>query len=177
MTSSAGASAGSLIKVRYFIDTEYIDREQFVDLISLGMVAEDGREFYAVSTEFDPTHANTFVRDVVIPQLEPSQHPAWMSRVEMKDRLVQFVGSDEPRFWSYAAAPWDWMAIAQLFPVDERVPEGWLYTAYDILQLLELADVAVGDPRLPPPPPDVHHALADARWARELYRAAAQLLA
>lgn len=163
-------------RVKYFIDTEYIDREQIIDLISLGVVAEDGREFYAISTEFDPAHANTFVRTVVIPQLEPPQHPAWMSRAEMKDRLVEFVGADEPRFWSYAAAPWDWMAVAQLFPVAERVPDGWLYTAYDVLLPIEMAGVRVGDPRLPPPPPNVHHALADARWASELHRPATRLL-
>lgn len=162
--------------MQYFIDTEYIDREQFIDLISLGVVAEDGREFYAISTEFDPAHANDFVRTVVFPQLEPPQHPAWMSRAAMKDRIVQLVGADEPRFWSYAAAPWDWMALAQLFPVAERVPDGWLYTAYDVLQLIELAGVPMDDSRLPPAPADVHHALADARWARELHRAAAQLL-
>jgi hypothetical protein len=40
--------------VKYFIDTEYFDREQVIDLISLGVVAEDGREFYAISTEFEP---------------------------------------------------------------------------------------------------------------------------
>jgi hypothetical protein len=56
--------------------------------------------------------------------------------VDVTGRLVQFVGDDEPRFWSYAGAPWDWMAIAQLFPVAERVPDGWLYTGYDVLLLL-----------------------------------------
>lgn len=163
--------------MKYFIDTEFIDRERVLDLISLGVVADDGREFYAISTEFDPAHANTFVRDVVLPQLEPRDHPAWMSRTQMKDRLVEFIGSDEPRFWSFAGAPWDYMAIAQLFPLAERVPDGWLYTAYDVLLLIESAGVSGDDPRLPSAPPDVHHALADARWARELHEAATRLLA
>ena len=44
--------------MKYFIDTEFIDREHVLDLISLGVVAEGGREFYAISTEFDPAHAN-----------------------------------------------------------------------------------------------------------------------
>ena len=57
----------------------------------------------------------------------------------------------------------------------ERVPNGWLYTAWDVLLLIELAGVRVDDPRLPPPPPNVHHALADARWS-ELHRAATRLL-
>ena len=40
--------------MRYFYDTEFIDNGRIIDLISIGVVAEDGREFYAVSTEFDP---------------------------------------------------------------------------------------------------------------------------
>jgi hypothetical protein len=33
-----------------------------IDLVSIGVVAEDGREFYAVSTEFDPERAGWWVR-------------------------------------------------------------------------------------------------------------------
>lgn len=155
------------------MNTEYVDLEREIDLISLGIVAADGREFYAISTEFDPARANDFVRSVVLPLLEPPDHPAWMSRAEMKDALVKFVGAEVPRFWSWGAAPWDWMAMAQLFPVAERVPDGWRYTAYDVSLLVEAAGLAVHpvDPALPPLPPDVHHALADARWVRDVFQA------
>ena len=43
--------------MRYFYDTEFIDNGRIIDLISIGVVADDGREFYAVSTEFDPESA------------------------------------------------------------------------------------------------------------------------
>jgi len=159
--------------VDYFIDTEYIDLEREIDLISLGVVAADGREFYAVSTEFDASRANEFVRTVVLPLLEPADDPVWMSRARMKDELVKFIGNDVPRFWSWAGAPWDWMAMAQLFPVEERVPAGWRYTAYDVSQLAEDKGFGVSpvDRSLPQAPAKVHHALADARWARKLYEA------
>lgn len=48
--------------MKYFIDTEFIEgfhkplfgkRRHFIDLISIGIVAEDGRKFYAVSKDFD----------------------------------------------------------------------------------------------------------------------------
>jgi hypothetical protein len=39
--------------VKIFYDTEFIDDGRTIDLISIGMVAEDGREYYAVSSEFD----------------------------------------------------------------------------------------------------------------------------
>lgn len=48
--------------MRYFIDTEFQEgfhkplfgkRRHFIDLISIGIVAEDGREYYAISKDFD----------------------------------------------------------------------------------------------------------------------------
>lgn len=48
--------------MRYFLDQEFFEgfhkplfgkRRHFIDLISIGLVAEDGREFYALSNEFD----------------------------------------------------------------------------------------------------------------------------
>lgn len=48
--------------MKYFFDTEYIEdfhkplfgrRRHFIDLISIGIVAEDGREYYAISKDFD----------------------------------------------------------------------------------------------------------------------------
>lgn len=43
--------------MRYFYDTEFIDDGRTIELISIGMVSEDGREYYAVSTAFDPQQA------------------------------------------------------------------------------------------------------------------------
>lgn len=37
--------------MRYFFDTEFHEDGQTIDLISIGIVAEDGREFYAVSRD------------------------------------------------------------------------------------------------------------------------------
>ena len=39
---------------RYFYDCEFIEDGRTIELVSIGVVAQDGREFYAVSTEFDP---------------------------------------------------------------------------------------------------------------------------
>ena len=42
---------------RFFYDTEFIEDGTTIDLVSIGVVDENGREFYAVSTEFDPARA------------------------------------------------------------------------------------------------------------------------
>jgi len=125
--------------VDYVVDAEFIDGDLEIDLVSLAVVADDGREFYAVSNEFDPSRANDFVATIVLPQLEGPGDPVWMSRQEIKDGLLAFVGDTTPRFWSWGGLPYDWMDIAQLFGVDERMPDGWLYTGYDITPLVNRA--------------------------------------
>lgn len=52
--------------MRYFYDTEFIEDGHTIELISIGVVAEDGREYYAVSTEFDPERAGSWVRTHVL---------------------------------------------------------------------------------------------------------------
>jgi hypothetical protein len=51
-----------------FLDTEFTD---FVrpDLISIALVAEDGREFYAERTDYRREDCNDFVRETVLPLL------------------------------------------------------------------------------------------------------------
>ena len=51
--------------VRYFYDTEFIENGKTIELVSIGIVGEDGSEFYAVSTDFNPAHANAWVRENV----------------------------------------------------------------------------------------------------------------
>lgn len=63
--------------MKYFLDTEFIEgfhkplfgkRRHFIDLISIGIVCEDGREYYAVSNEFDLKAAwkNEWLKDNVL---------------------------------------------------------------------------------------------------------------
>lgn len=51
-----------------FIDTEFTDFVQ-IDLISIALVSEDGREFYAERTDYSHEDCNEFVRVAVLPML------------------------------------------------------------------------------------------------------------
>ena len=57
--------------MRFFYDCEFIEDGRTIDLVSIGVVDEEGREFYAVSTEFDPERAGQWVRQNVLPKLPP----------------------------------------------------------------------------------------------------------
>ena len=70
------------MKTKIFIDTEFTGLET-MDLISIGLVSEDGREFYAERNDFDVGICNEFVRSNVLPILR-APSAAVMSYNEMK---------------------------------------------------------------------------------------------
>ena len=60
--------------MKYFLDTEFIEDGKTIDLISIGIVCEDGREYYAINRDCDLSKASQWVRDNVISQL-PEKDP------------------------------------------------------------------------------------------------------
>jgi len=77
--------------VRFFYDCEFIEDGTTIDLVSIGVVGEDGREFYAVSTEFDAGRAGAWVRANVLPKLPSPADPAWRSRERLRGDLLAFL--------------------------------------------------------------------------------------
>jgi len=152
--------------MREFLDTEFDEDGKTIELISIALVAEDGREFYACNTEVDLTRVNPWVRDNVLPHLPPIGAPAWMTRAQIRDGVLAHIaaGVTKPEFWAYYA-DYDWVALCQLFGRMIDLPKGWPMFCRDLKQL----SVDVGSPPHPPDPKDAHDALADARWNRNLY--------
>ena len=60
--------------MKYWLDTEFIARPYTIDLISIGIVAESGREFYAESNETDWSKASPWTLENVRPQLDGKGH-------------------------------------------------------------------------------------------------------
>ena len=155
--------------MRYFLDTEFYEDGKTIDLISIAVVADDGREFYAVSQDAELHRVSPWVRANVLPSLPRYGDPAWMPRSVIADALRSFVAwrsaqAGKPEFWAYYA-DYDWVALCQLFGTMTDLPEGWPKFCRDLKQL----SVDVGSPQHPPDPTDEHNALADARWNRDLY--------
>ena len=74
---------------RFFYDTEFIEDGVTIDLVSIGVVDETGREFYAVSTEFDASQAIPWVRRNVLDQLPSPADRAWRSRERIREELLR----------------------------------------------------------------------------------------
>jgi hypothetical protein len=151
--------------LRYFYDTEFIEDGRTIDLVSIGVVAEDGREFYGVSTDFDPSRAIPWVREHVLNQLPSPADPAWRSRDRLRDELFAFLTAPGPRepveLWAWIAA-YDHVALVQLWGDMRSLPRAVPRFTHELKQRWEDA----GEPVLPPAPADAHDALADARFNR-----------
>lgn len=148
--------------MRYFYDTEFIEDGRTIDLVSIGVVDETGREFYAVSTDFDPDRAIPWVREHVLAQLPSPADRAWRSRDRLREDLYAFLTEPGPRepveLWAWIAA-YDHVALVQLWGDMRSLPRALPRFTHELKQRWE----DLGSPALPPSPADAHDALADAR--------------
>lgn len=145
---------------RIFFDTEFFEDGKTIDLISIGMVREDGAELYLESAEADLKRAGAdpWVAENVIRHLTGDG----ISRKEMAERIIAFCG-DEPEFWAYYA-DYDWVVLCQLFGRMIHLPKGWPMFCRDLQQ--EAVRLGI---KLPPMESGEHHALADARWNAQCF--------
>lgn len=99
--------------MKYFIDTEFIEgfhkpflgkKRHFIDLISIGIVCEDGRTYYAISNEFNHKDADKWVKDNVIKKL-PQKHfngfnineaKLWKSNKQIAKDIIKFCSPLHP---------------------------------------------------------------------------------
>ena len=165
---AAAGLRGIRCSVRYFYDTEFIDNGRTIELISIGVVGEDGREYYAVSTEFNPQQAGRWVRTHVLPKLPPPSSPLWRTRAQIRSELEDFFGidGDEPiELWAWIGA-YDHVALCQLWGPMTALPPPVPRFTHELRQLWEDR----GSPELPPRPTHAHDALVDARHNLERFR-------
>jgi hypothetical protein len=158
--------------MRYFYDCEFIEDGRTIELVSLGMVDEAGREFYAVSTAFDPSRAIEWVRRNVLTRLPPPADPAWRDRARIRaDLLAYLLEPGEPiELWAWMAS-YDHVALAQLWGDMRALPREIPRFTHELRQLWE----AAGSPRLAPPDAERHDALVDARHNLARWRALGEL--
>ncbi len=160
---------------RYFLDTEFYEDGVTIDLISIGVVCDDGREFYAVNQDAKLHLVSPWVRNNVLPQLPPYAAAAvgpraapspWRPRSAIAEGLRSFVleNGTPIEFWGYYA-DYDWVVLAQLFGTMMGLPNHFPKYCLDLKQLSHM----LGGPRHPKQETGEHNALADARWNKELY--------
>lgn len=164
--------------MKLYYDTEFLEDGRTIDLISIGMVREDGAEYYAVASDapWKRIRKHDWLCKHVVPSLPqirgdrrnhlPARdlgidfdHPAMKPKALIADEVKRFVlSTDRPELWAWYGA-YDHVVLCQLFGRMIDLPTGFPMFTCDLKQ--EAA--RLGDPQLPEQPSGVHNALADAR--------------
>lgn len=133
--------------MKYFYDTEFLEDGYTIDLISIGIVCEDGREFYAVSFDAMPMSnsplsrriaAHPWLTENVMDKVleDPRQHGKdagiW-SRGAMARGVYQFLDGPEELLSSSSIELWadypayDHVVLCQLWGSMRDLPSGIPY--------------------------------------------------
>lgn len=190
--------------MKYFIDTEFIEgfhkplfgkRRHFIDLISIGIVAEDGRTYYAISNEYNYNDADRWVKDnVILSAYSESvngdarnamdcsnfhKHIGKSNQHIAQDLLLFFQCSEDHLFWRAPAsveiygyyADYDWVLFCSLFGRMIDLPKGFPMYCRDLKQMMDERRLTKEwKEKNHPEPENEHNALADAIWNKELHQ-------
>ena len=181
--------------MRIFYDLEFLEDGRTIDLISIGMVREDGHELYCVNQAIEDNPLHDRIRNHrwlmanVVPHLplrerDPmpkhsgSNAPQMFftddtSQLIMPLRMIRnavraFVldAGPEVELWADYGA-YDHVALCQLFGTMMALPKGFPMWTHDLRQ--EMERYGVTDEELPARNGDEHHALGDAHHLMACY--------
>lgn len=155
--------------MRYYIDTEFneLGHHLPVELISIGVKAQDGREYYAVAADgwqFD--HCSPWVRENVLPHLGGP----WKTRKQIAKDLLEFcveIPCDTtPEFWGYFA-DYDWVLFCQLWGTMMDLPAMFPNFCMDLKQSMK--EHCIEKKQMPQQEGVAHNALEDARHMKVMH--------
>lgn len=155
--------------MNYYVDTEFYERghKYPVQLISVGIVAADGREYYAEVKGLDRDSFNPWLKENVVPHLTGPVK----SRDRIASDILNLIAADKrPVFWGYFS-DYDWVLFAQLFGTMVDMPSILPHSCMDLRQ--EMVRLGVNKKQFASNIDDngpAHNALADARWNVRLHK-------
>lgn len=173
---------------KVFFDTEFTGLHQNTTLISIGLVAEDGSEFYAEFTDHDKGQIDGWLQDNVIDNLLILRNGSYAWKIALHknvetplgfagtkeyvaDKLAEWLSKFERvEMWSDCLS-YDWVLFNQLWGHAFNIPKNVYYIPFDICTLMKIKGVD----------PDIsreeyagmtgakHNALHDARVIKACY--------
>ena len=147
-----------------YLDTEFIEHKNHLELISIELVKEDGECYYAISSEFDENKANEWVKANVISLLE---HDLERKSTEIiKKEIVEFIGYQIPEIWAYFGS-FDWVLLMWLYGGLSSLPYNFPMYYMELRQEIKRLKLPES---LFPVNQNKHHAWSDAFWNKKLHQ-------
>jgi len=129
--------------VKVFFDSEFTGLHKDTGIISLGMVSDNGKEFYAEFSDFDPSQVDDWIKDNVIAHLQLQGHDRFFNKIGsftvvkgtkadvlpfLDDWMAQF---DKVELWS-DVQHYDVVLLFDLWGHAFSVPDHIYYIPFDI---------------------------------------------
>ncbi len=186
--------------MKIFFDSEVTGLHQKTTLISIGLVAENNRTFYAEFLDYDKSQVNKWIQENVLDNLLSNDEAipscdlrrineidqVWLldnSRYEIIDYLKQWLVSltewsgKDIEMWSDTLA-WDWILFCEFFGGALHLPDYIYYIPFDLATLFKSKSI---DPDINREDfanlqgkPQKNNALWDARVIRACYEKVAK---
>jgi hypothetical protein len=147
------------MKTKLFLDLEFTGLHQATTPISLGIISECGKTFYAEFTDYDRTQLNDWLDDNVIPSTWVAIHNPITSMGEVtgenrwadkhvfgsSDYIKPFLEEWLSQFekiviWSDCLA-YDWVLFNQIWGHAFSIPKNIYYIAMDICTVFEMKGI------------------------------------
>lgn len=159
--------------MKYFLDTEFIEgfhkpilgrRRHHIDLISIGIVCEDGRKYYAISNEYRYKDCGQWVREnVILPMYLDEINGDKRNRIgvesfhkhkdigksnkQISEEIIEFCADikrpnsdfylySRPEFYAYYA-DYDWVLFCSLFGTMMELPKRFPMYCRDLKQMVD----------------------------------------
>lgn len=156
--------------MKYFYDTEFYEDGSRIHLLSIGIVADDGRELYAENANFDWSIVpkDHWIQGNVRPWLYGDDYAHTSTRGRIAQNVSDFItATQDNELWGFYSA-YDHVVLAQLFGRMVDMPYGIPWFTRDLKQ--EAVRLGFNHETVFQDGVE-HHALSDARWNQKLYRA------
>lgn len=133
--------------MKLFFDTEFTGLHQNTTLISIGIVSEDRRSFYAEFTDYDRSQVDEWIQANVIDNLtginglDTNTVFACGDRQHIAKALQSWLAMfDAVEMWSDCLA-YDWVLFCELFGGAFGVPKNVYYIPFDLSTTFKLSGI------------------------------------
>lgn len=158
---------------RNYFDMEFTNLHQHTTLISLGIVSDDGAEFYAEFTDYDQAQLNDWLREHVMANLylsKPFERTSNATSVKGDTKFIlghlqEWIDDQgKVEIWSDCLA-YDWMLFCELFGGALSIPKSIYYIPFDLCTLFKIKGIDPDEKReeFAEMTGSKHNALHDAR--------------
>ena len=134
--------------MKLFFDTEFTGLKKNTTLVSIGIVAENGKKFYAEFTDYDAKQVDKWVKENVIDNLlldgmgdgvsETDENPSCVlvrgNKEYVKDELVEWISQFDSVQFISDVCHYDFVLLIDIFGTAFDLPENVSASCHDINQ-------------------------------------------